>query len=268
MTSRLRKELSRTDPPIDAGEGKRWAPIWQMSDEFWRSELHDIWEPFNRDWAGRHPSFFRPENVVVKKNRLQLWAREDQPTDQALINAGYRDFSTAFLRTKHRQKYGYFEIFAKLMDSDISSAFWLAHNEPDGRDSWWTEIDVFEYSTSKKHVDQSTLLNTNVHVHRNGQWKDAPVVTRPESFDTGEDLSKAPHHFALDWTEHDITWYLDGEVIRKIPNLFHHRPLHLQFDSETFPNWFGVPDTGGSHRNKLPNAFEIFYVRSWERVSL
>lgn len=233
MTSKKREELSRTDPPIPAGPSKRWAPIWQMSDEFWRSELHDIWEPFNKNWAGRHPSFFRPENVVVKNHRLQLWTREDQPTEQKLKNAGYRDFSTAFVRSKHRQLYGYFEIFAKLMDSEISSAFWLAHNEPDGPDSWWTEIDVFEYSTSKQNqIDQSTMFNTNVHVHRNGRWPKAPHVTRPESFDTGVDLSKEPHHFALDWTEETITWYLDGTAIRSIPNQFHKRPLHLQFDSE------------------------------------
>lgn len=256
-------DVGRTKPPIAAGAGKRWEHIWGMTDEFWRPDLHEIWEPYNRNWSGRQPGFFRTSNVTVKNHRLQLWSREDQPNNAYLRRNGYKNFSTSFIRTKHRQRYGYFEVLCKLMDSQISSAFWFAHNEPSGPDSWWTEIDVFEYSTSGS---QRSRINTNLHVHRfGGNWNGTPHLKRPESFETGTNLCKNEHKFALDWTKDAITWYFDDEIIRTVPNYYHHRPMHLQFDSETMPNWFGLPKTGGSHLNKLPNVFEIYYVRSWER---
>eukprot|EP00171_Calliarthron_tuberculosum_P012259 IDg12259t1 len=262
LSKQKQQELGRTKPQIPSGDGKRWKPIWGMTDEFWRPKLHNIWEPYNQHWSGRQPGFFKTNNVMVKNHRLQLWSREESPSDTYLLQNGYKDFSTAFVRTKQRQCYGYFEISCKMMDSQISSAFWFAHNEPPGQNSWWTEIDVFEYSTSGA---QRSIINTNLHVHRNGDWPGTPHLKRPESFETSIDLSKQPHMFALDWTPDYITWYFDGKAIRTIANYFHHRPLHLQFDSETFPKWFGLPQAGDPQMNKLPNAFEIFYVRSWER---
>ncbi len=269
-------EPPRREPLIPAGDGLKWEPIWEMTDEFWRTEngrpkLYHIWEPFNRNWSGRAPGFFAPENVVVTHTSMQLWSREEnvwaRKNGAYLHSKGYRDFSTSFVRSKHRQRYGYFEIYCKLMDSDISSAFWFAHNEPRGSpDSWWTEIDVFEYSTSSQRgTDQRQRINTNVHVHRNGKHPDWGHMNDPKHFDMGFDLSKEPHKWALDWTDQNITWYFDDKPIRSIPNYYFKRPLHLQFDSETFPRWFGLPQTGGSHRNNLPNKFEIYYVRSWKR---
>ena len=255
-------DLGRKKPQISAGNGKRWEPIWEMTDEFWRPELQPMWEACNPNWSGRQPAFFKESNVVVKSHRLQLWSREDQPQSAYLLHKGYRNFSTAFVRSKHVQCYGYFEIFCKLMDSKISSNFWLSHNEPTGFDSWWTEIDVFKYSAADQH---RSVIHTNLHVHRNGKWKGNPHLARPESFDSKMDLCKEPHKFGLDWTKDYITWYFDDKPIRSIPNYYHHRPMHIQFNTETFPKWFGLPKVGGSYRNKLPNSFEIYYIRSWKR---
>eukprot|EP00171_Calliarthron_tuberculosum_P020924 IDg20924t1 len=46
-------------PRINAGNGQTWEPIWEMTDEFWRGSLHNIWQPYNNTWLGRSPSFFR-----------------------------------------------------------------------------------------------------------------------------------------------------------------------------------------------------------------
>ena len=35
----------------------------------------------------------------------------------------------------------------------------------------------------------------------------------------------------------------------------------MNFDSETMPDWFGLPEN-----DKLPAAFSIEYVRSWKMV--
>lgn len=270
ISSRQHLTASYYNAPLEAGPGKKWVRIWDMSDEFWRKDLHHIWEPYNSNWAGRQPAYFKTENVLVKNHRLKLQSRGDSVPEH-LKSKGYKDFSTSFIRTKNRHKYGYFEISAKLMNSKISSAFWFAYNEPGRTHSWWTEIDVFEYSTSKKNgVNHAYKLHTNAHVHRapnsimEEQEGTFPLKT-PKSYDVDVNLSKDFHVYALDWSEETITWYLDGRKIREIKNLFWHRPMALQLDSETFPGWFGLPKKG---ENTKPKSFKVDYVRSWKRVDV
>lgn len=258
--------------PLDAGFGKKWERIWGMSDEFWRAHLHHIWEPNNTNWAGRQPGYFKNENVLINNHHLKLQSRleEIDSVPENLKSKGYEDFSTAFVRTKNRHTYGYFEISAKLMDSEISSAFWFAYNEPgpNRNETWWTEIDVFEYSTSTKDgANHRYELHTNAHVHRApnstlDQLEDSIPYKAPESYTVDTDLTKDFHVYALDWKPDTITWYLDGAKIREIENKYWHRAMALQLDSETFPVWFGLPRNGSA----LPKKFEIDYVRSWKRV--
>jgi len=286
-------------PPIPAGNGMRWQPIWAMTDDFQNPQLRDIWTPFSKSWHGRAPSFFRPGNVTVRDGKLMLQAREDQThlihdynlrmqlsrinemTD--VRNQGkpphkrqwkYQDFSSAIVRSVHKQRYGYFETYCKIADCDISSAFWLVNNEwpKDQPGSWWTELDVFEASTSTQHrgwggevKDYSRIMSMNHHVHRFGNDLGRAHRYEPQEYNTGVNLSHSPHLFALDWTPHYVRWYFDNKLVREIRNDYYHRPLHLQFDRETFPGWFGLPKRGAGN-NKLPNSFEIHHIRSWERV--
>jgi hypothetical protein len=54
------------------------------------------------------------------------------------------------------------------------------------------------------------------------------------------------------------------EGVRKLPveieNTHWHQPLFLIFDSETMPEWFGMPDD-----EDLPSTYSIKYVRAWKR---
>ncbi|PXF45111.1 Beta-porphyranase B [Gracilariopsis chorda] len=260
------REPAHTPPQIDPGRGFEWVQDWEMSDEFetvpvvnrWKRRYR--WEIGNRRWLGRKPSFFKDENVEVKNGKMLLYAKED--TAPPNYPPGYGKFSTAFVRTRKTRRYGYFEIYCHLRDSKISSAFWLTKNTPE----LWTEIDVFEYSTSDK-INTSgrhfkTLYNMNVHVHRHPH---GVKYNDPKIYDARRDLSQEPIKAGLDWREDEIVWYLDDVPVRRYKNRDFHQPLHLQLDSETFPNWFGLPETGGSNRNNLPSAFEIYYVRTWYR---
>lgn len=280
------------NPPFPAGNGLRWDPIWEMTDQFCREELHQIWEPYHPNWYGRKPSFFRPSNVTVDPSQkcLRLNAQLDQPRNiqhaqlrNAILRSNeaterrnrtlppeqrdryYSDFSTSIVRSKHLQLYGYFEICCKLADSDISSAFWFASDEPfsNNSPSWWTELDVFEFSTSTQMgKNQATIINSNHHVHRFGNDPERPHRFAPHQFDNGVKLSNQIHRFALDWTPQYVRWYFNGKLFREIVNDYFHRPLRLKIDRETFPIWFGLPTD-----NELPNTFDIYYIRSWQRVA-
>ena len=43
--------------------------------------------------------------------------------------------------------------------------------------------------------------------------------------------------------------------MRRVENTHWHQPLYLIFDSETMPDWFGMPDDAD-----LPSTFSVEYV--------
>jgi hypothetical protein len=58
---------------------------------------------------------------------------------------------------------------------------------------------------------------------------------------------------------------VNGQVVRVSTNDSWHEPMHLQFDSETMPDWFGDMALDDP---RLPACFNIDYVRGWQRVPL
>ena len=97
-----------------------------------------------------------------------------------------------------------------------------------------------------------------------------PLAELTDEFE-GESLDVAK------WHDHNPTWkgrqpgffskenvrfYVDGKAVRTLANTHWHQPLSLNFDSETMPNWFGLPKP-----ENLPSTFSIEYVRSWQKVA-
>ena len=68
------------------------------------------------------------------------------------------------------------------------------------------------------------------------------------------------HVYGLDWTPDEIKYYVDGVVVRTVENTHWHQPLFLIVDSETMPEWFGMPDD-----EDLPSTYSIEYVRAWKQ---
>ena len=48
--------------------------------------------------------------------------------------------------------------------------------------------------------------------------------------------------------------------MRKVKNTHFNQGLYLIFDSETMPEWFGMPDD-----SDLPSTFSIEYVHAWKK---
>ena len=233
-------------PPPD----RRWDPIPRLTDEFEGSKLDSRkWHDHNPSWKGRKPGFFSKKNVTVKGGKLHLTARAENLKD---LPKGYHSITTAAVKSKALVKYGYFEIKCRPMNSKASSTFWF-YNKTKAE---WTEIDVFEICGMGE--EWKNLYNMNLHVFhtptekkhwsKDGKW-DAPFSFVDEY-----------HIYALEWDKDMIKWWVDGTVVREAKNTHWHQPLHMNFDSETMPKWFGLPDT-----NNLPSTFSIEYIRSWKK---
>lgn len=279
-------------PSIEAGPGLRWQPDWGHWDDFWRKdEVRDIWDTHFGDVKGRAPSWYCESNVIPRGSSIALRATVAQPKEEEETKEKEMDkkdmgengsgndnnednssdsdneedsiespwkFATAIIRSKTKVHFGYIEICARVRKSQISSGFWLSSNEEGG---WWTGIDVFHYSSGRRNKFANTLF-TSTHVHRFGRDEKRKPLSRPQAIKGPADFSDDIHRFAIDWTPQKITWFIDDEEIRTVTNDHHHRPLNLILDSQTFPRWFGIPDTEDSG---LPADFEVYYVRTWKR---
>jgi beta-glucanase (GH16 family) len=231
--------------PLKHGQ---WEPFSALTDEFDGDRLDESkWYPNNPGWLGRQPGYFNPKNVRVADGMLHLDAKKETLPN---LPAGYHTFTTAFVKGKTKVRYGYFEIRARAMDSQASSAFWFY----DGTPEIWSEIDVFEIGArtqpSNYYMNTHlfyTLVET-VHWHKSRIWK-APY-----------NLAKEFHVYGLEWDPEVLRFTVDGAVVREERNTHWHQLLALCFDSETFADWFGLPKD-----DALPATFSIDYIRTWKR---
>ncbi|MCL5283650.1 MAG: family 16 glycosylhydrolase [Armatimonadetes bacterium] len=239
-------------PLSDQANRSDWVKYEPMSDEFNGSSLDGTkWYPHNPTWQGRQPGWFDPKNVTVKDGCLNLAMRLANPPE-AMRSQGYHTYTSAAVQSKGTVLYGYFEVMAKPMASAGSSAFWFYKSDPDR----WTEIDVFEIGGGATGFERRD--NITVHVFH--------TPTIKQHFQIGDawiapfNLDADFHVYGLEWDEAELKFYFDGALIRKGPNTYWHQALTMNFDSETMPDWFGLPK-----RADLPSTYRIDYVRAWKR---
>lgn len=230
------------EPPAAAGE---WQKIVSLTDEFAGPGLDaEKWHDHNPHWKGREPALFSKKNVAIRQGKLHLTARADSSPE------GQITYTTAAVKSKALAHYGYFEIRCRAMKSKASSAFWFYQ----ATDERWTEIDVFEMCGRGPH---SGKLHTNAHVFRTPESDEHR--DHQQTLSLADDPAEKFHVYGLLWNSEWIEWYVDGKRVRKLKNTAWHQPLHMNFDSETFPDWFGLPDP-----EELPATFTLDYVRSWK----
>ena len=216
------------DPPGP----ENWEPIPELTDGFDGTELEQTkWHPKNPQWKGRQPGFFHADNVTVSDGNLHItmkWENLDG------LPEGYHTYTCGAVKSKTRALYGYFEAKCKPMNSPGSGAFWFYDNTPE----IWTEIDVFEIGARAPGHERTVHMNAHVF-HTPTEKKH---WARGGKFEAPENLADAFHVYALKWTPQELVYYFDGQVVRTMENTHWHQPLYLNFDSETMPEWFGLPE--------------------------
>ncbi|MEM1208808.1 MAG: family 16 glycosylhydrolase [Planctomycetota bacterium] len=247
-------------PLSDQANAGNWRPFDALWDEFDGGRLDDHkWWDHNPHWYGRAPARFLPRNVAVTDGRLHLTMRYEpdlKPVQYYPNGQTYETFSSASVVSKVFCRYGYYEIRARAMDSAGSSAWWFASKVEDADGGVWrTEIDVFELGG--RAIGHETNYNMNAHVFetptdgkkhtsRGGKWR--------SPYRWADDF----HVFGLMWGPETIEYYVDGVLVRRMPNTGWHAPMRMLFDSETMGNWLGMPEIGD-----LPSTFSVDYVRAW-----
>lgn len=253
-TGELGETPRHADPSLPLADQQNrggWVRFEPFSDEFDALSLDaQKWDPM-RSWKGRPPGLFRSSNVVQTNGCLTLTMRRETVPEMK-TDAKFHDYTCAIVETTRFTRYGYFEIRAKPMNSAGSSSFWFAA----GAKLWRIEIDVFEIGA--KALGRERAYNMNAHVFRkNGvddHWNTGGVWQAPWR------LADGFHVYGLEWTPEKLVYHVDGVAVRSMPNAHWHEPMRLIFDSETMPDWFGLPDDAD-----LPSVFQIDYVRAWKR---
>jgi beta-glucanase (GH16 family) len=207
---------------------------WEHCPEWERQDLKIPW----RDEAA----------YLDGKGNLVISVLEDEKT-------GYK---TGAVRTNGRfsQTYGYFEIRAKLQQSEgFWTAFWLmgpsqgniGNGSADG-----AEIDIFE----ALYKDRPRIHHA---IHWDGYGKDHKSIAN--SYPAPDDIYDGYHTFALEWSKDAYTFYVDDvETWRTTADGICNQPLYMKVTAE-------VGTWGGSMKNaKLPDQMLVDYVKAYQFV--
>ncbi len=245
------KHVSDAFPLSDQQNQGGWVKFEPMSDEFEGNTLDtNRWTIGGEVWRGRPPALFSDKNVTVSDGKLHLTMRKEKLPPEEAKN-GFHDYTSASLYTKTRTGYGYYEVKAKPMNSGGSSAFWFQREEKPGL---LTEIDVFEICGKKKDFEHKYFMTLHVTPAGGEHWQVGDFWIAPWR------LADDYHVYGLDWNKDDLKFFVDGVLVRSVENTHWHQPLRMIFDSETMPEWFGMPDD-----KDLPSTFSVEYVRAWQK---
>ncbi|KAB2947786.1 family 16 glycosylhydrolase [Candidatus Methanoperedens sp. BLZ2] len=207
----------------------------------------------------RHPQslnneleIYIPDEVYIEDGTLIL--RSEKKNYQ-----GYNYTSGSVIsRDKFFQKYGWFEIRAKLPEGKgIWPAFWLVPNDR----LWPPEIDVFELLGH----DTRKIYMTN-HWECENPSKATLSCFNQEDYMISDlnvpDFSSDYHTFAIEWQPGLIRWIIDGkERFRStlyVPDI----PMYLYLNTAVGGNWPGDPDS----TVVFPQYYYIDYVRVYNKI--
>ena len=253
VAASIMKALSAAAQPTvkDAAGTIKWTPLAALTDEFDGTKLDETkWHPNNPTWKGRLPGFFSKKNVTVVDGKLNITMKAETLPN---LPKGYNTFTCGAVKSKTKVLYGFFEARCRAMDSRGSSAFWFY----DSTKEIWTEIDVFEIGGKAPRHERA--VHMNVHVFHTPtekkHWSKGTTWNAPYR------LADDYHIYGLDWSKESIKFYIDGVLRRTVKNTHWHQPLYLNFDSETMPEWFGLPK-----KENLPSTFSTDYIRAWKRA--
>lgn len=177
---------------------------------------------------------YKPGNVKTQNGMLNITSAKE--------NGGY--FSGAVTTENKRLfQYGRVEIRAKLPSGKgIFPALWMLPQS--GSD--YPEIDIIEYLGDKPgsiwHV---------MHYEKNGKKQKYSAETKGAAFDDGF------HVYALDWSQSQITWLIDGAETYSVSGYVPSDKMYLYINTAIGGDWPGSPDS----TTQFPQTMLIDYIK-------
>ena len=203
------------DPSIDPN----WRTIFK--DTFANDFNTDIWVKVNNLAHGsgpkEEPQIYKSENVYIDNGKLVLKAiAETVPCPLVACNYnGNHKYTSGEIMSVIKYKYGYFEINAKLPNGQgVWPAFWLWSASEDTVTSgcWYNEIDIFEGIGC-----WADKVSCCVHWNFDCPRLIDSTANLPD-FIPIYNYSQEDHWYGLEWSADRITWYIDRQKVRTIPN--------------------------------------------------
>lgn len=231
-----------------------------------------------------------PDIVRVENSMLRLATRRYYDPTNSLIQYA----TTYSVRTKHAMsyQYGYLEMRARVpFKQGAWPSFWLVSGGALGArpDPYYdVEVDVFEVFSST-----STLI-PNIHKwYKKGKYANSSVkntqyetaVTDPEkknrsyTFDSTDGLNDEFHIYGFEWTDKEMSMYVDGEKYMTYDLSFNfdgnteegadmsmfHDPLYIIFNNHLFTEqaWW-KPEGSVVDNTGLPFEYDIDWIRLYQ----
>lgn len=244
-------------PPNDS----HWQLVWDDDFNFKDVNKWDIY-----DWAiGNEITIFLDDNVAFSNGNLEITTQNipiycppNPPANwgaRPICEIGYYPYSSGWISSDESfsTQYGYIEANIKLSYGyGYWPAFWTFVRENYSNNSNAAEIDIFEMLG---HLPPNTVT-TNIHrEYCNQNHPQFPLCSYLDKLYYNEAyLSNFNytdwHTYAIEWSPDKIIWYVDGRVIRNLPNHGIIDPVRIIFSAGIDP----------SH---LPNFATTFPLKMW-----
>jgi beta-glucanase (GH16 family) len=239
-------------PDFVSSTGQKWKLLWH--DEFDGEKLDESKWTFGLPWGGtdgahRHhndlyASYMMEHNVAVAGGKLGLLTRKEDVTAR---NGKLFHYTQAMVHTdgKFNHKYGYWEVRAKIpaeAGPGLWPAFWTLSK------GWPPEMDILEVWTS---VNRS---------HQGMAYRGSDGRTKWDDYNESVPLPTDWTTYGMEWGPGYQVYYLNGQIKRRVygeyvTDVDHYVLLNSGVESGNLP-------TAGTI---FPNAFEVDYVRVFER---
>jgi len=174
--------------------------------------------------------YYGKENVTIKDNELIIISKKEEKENKS--------YTSGLIQSTYAYLYGDFEFEIKVSEGKgIFPAIWLMPAD----NSSLPEIDIFEMIGSDPQRFWGVL-----HYLDNNEIK-------KRSYFKKNVKKKDTYKVALSWSEKELAWYIDGELVHKTVEGVPDKYMYFIINQAIGGNWPGNPD----EETKFPSSFIV-----------
>ena len=185
-----------------------------------------------------------PVHRLTEQGTLQLLAKRTPPNRLRLTEGMPYVGGAITTQCTFWQQFGYFE--SRIRFSFGKGQHWAFWMLPKDHTHGGIEIDIVERVGRKGELDR---------IYQNSHGEPTDISFVKVTGDPGDWVT-----YGLEWTDKEITWFVDGKPTRKIENYIW-EPMYLILCCEVGNSWPGNPD----ETTPWPSVAEIDYVRAYQK---